>query len=554
MTPRRAAWAGAAVAAACAALALGMPFAPPGPPTPLPGESVYTPPGRGFDALPESYWIRANFHSHARRGARGVGDDGRSEPRDMHEVYGRLGYDFSLHTPHSNRNTTRRAPENWLQLKELTEGPMDRDLPGAQSVGIELSVSNGPNLRWFPDRRYGLGVGHTINHVLVFGVDEFCTDLSPLKAAAEHTHAYGGLIFVAHPVIWEEAYWNQPGLLDKLDGIEVYNGIVLVKTGENEEARFRAATSYSGPGAGAARLAAIGGTDSHGLAWVKDVVTWVRTTHDDVEGVTEGIRKRRTFATRGFFDVELAYPQLGHVIRSGDVALDFALNRRVARIELWREQALAGSWTDASEVRWRERVDENTAYTFKFADGEDFGYTSPVWFEPAPRRRPDLVVRADRIEVHDATVRAVIANVGDAPAQQVGVAIHPGVPWERGAAAAAGKVRTIDRLDPGEERRVEATFHALDEVVWVKVDPEGYGRQDDDAIDESDERNNAAVRVVGGAALDRARRALAIRTQRANRRAVQGYARRAVRPPVSEVATLVGEYTDEGIPELESHD
>ena len=306
-------------------------------PRPSMSESVFTPPGQGFSAQPDEYWIRANFHSHAKRGTFGVGDDGRSEPRVMHEVYGRLGYDFSVHTPHSNRNATHKSAENWLKLKELTEIELDRSLPGSLSVGIELSVAHGPNLTWFKHRRYGRGVGRTINHALLVGLDEYCPNLTPLKAAAEHAHAYGGLMFVAHPVIWEKDYFTLPGNLDKLDGIEVYNGIVMVKTGETEEETFRWATSYGGAGV---RLAAVGGTDSHGLAWVKDVVTWVRTTHNDAEGVVDALRRRRSFVTRGMFGIDLSFPQLGHVLHTEDVALDVVLNRPVESIELWREMTL----------------------------------------------------------------------------------------------------------------------------------------------------------------------------------------------------------------------
>lgn len=543
------------VLAAAGALAVSWAVMSPVPdlPTPVLTQSLYTVPDRGFEAQPEQYWIRANFHSHAKRGTFGVGDDGRSEPRVMHEVYGRLGYDFSLHTPHSNRNTTKRSLENWMKLKELTEVELDRALPGAQSLGIELSVAHGPNLAWFSHRRYGQGVKRTLNHALLLGVDEYCPTLTPLKGAAEHAHAYGGLLFVAHPVIWEKDYFTRAGVIDKVDGLEVYNGIVLVKTQETEEAPFRWATAYGGAGV---RMAAIAGTDSHGLAWVKDVITWVLTTHNDTEAIVDAIQRRRTFVTRGLFGIDLSFPQLGHVLHTGDVVLDFALNRSVERIELWKEMELAKAWDNASEVHWRERIDENAAYTFRITDGEDRGFTSPVWFEPNPLRKPDLTIPADGIELRGTTVRALVRNIGDAAAHQVPVAVYPGVPFYRGASANAKKARRriIARLGPGEEVRIEVGFEDLPELVWVKVDPESYWRDDDDQIEELDERNNAAVWLISGAIADRARRARHIRSLRSDRRVTQGFARRSVRPPLSEVAALVGEYTDEGIPELDTHD
>ncbi len=518
---------------------------PPPPPAQALRQAVYTPPGRGFVARPEPFWVRANLHSHALWIKGGVGDDGRSPARVMHEVYERLGYDFSTHSPHSNRNTSRRSPDIWLTQKEYEEEALDQHLSIARSLSVELSVAHGPNLRWFKVRRYGRGVGRTINHALIFGVDEYTPHLLPLKAAAEMAHVYGGLISIAHPVIWEADYFTLPGNMDKLDALEVYNGIVLAKTGETEEVTFRAAVSYSG---GQARLAAVAGTDSHGLAWAKDLVTWVRTTSNDVDGIVEGIRRRRTFATRGFFDISLDFPQLGRVTRSGNVALDLQLNRPVERIELWREKELAQEWEGTDRVRWRERVIENTAYAFRFEDGTEFGYTSPVWFEPNPERLPDLTVSADDIELRGSTVQATVRNAGDAPAEGVRVAMYGVLPY-KGARPLWEK--TIERLGAGDGARLEARLKKTPELVYVKVDPESYGRADDDAIRESDERNNAAILVRSGPRRARLDRAAAMRQRRLARRAERGFTRRAIRRPGGPSTPLLPEHGE--LPELEDH-
>lgn len=538
---------GLLLASGAAAAALYVEQRPVSPPRLALPEAPFTPSGRGFGARAPFFWVRANLHSHALKGTCGVGDDGRSPPLVMHEVYERLGYDFSVHTPHSNRNAGRRAPESWLSLKEYEESEADSSLTIGRCLGLELSVAHGPNLRRFSHRRYGRGVGRTINHALVLGSDELVPHLTDLKAAAEMAHVFGGIFWPTHPVIWEDDYWDRPAHVDKLDALEIYNGIVLVKTGETEEEVFRHAVAYSGLHA---RLAAVSGTDSHGLAWAKEVVTFVRTTSNDAEGVIEGIRARRTFTTRGLFDLDVGYPQLGRVIRSAEVALDLSLNRPVERIELWRELDRVQTWSGAQQVRWRETIDDGAAYTFKLVDGDEFGYTSPVWYEPAPERLPDLAVAADRIELRGRTARIAVRNVGEAPASNVPVAVYTQLPY-RGARPVA--VPTIPLLRPGSEAWVEVALPEVPQLIFAKADPESYDRSNDDAVHESDERNNAAVLVLSGPLRGRLDRAQTLRRTREARRAERGMVRRSVRRSGTGVTSLLPEHEPGASPELEEH-
>ena len=69
------------------------------------------------------------------------------------------------------------------------------------------------------------------------------------------------------------------------------------------------------------------------------------------------------------FGIDLSFPQLGHVLHTEDVALDVVLNRPVESIELWREMTLVQAWPNASEVHWREHIEDNAAYTLRFLDG-----------------------------------------------------------------------------------------------------------------------------------------------------------------------------------------
>jgi len=510
-------------------------------------EAPFTPRGRGFGVRAPAFWVKANLHSHALKGKCGIGDDGRSPPRVMHEVYERLGYDFSAHTPHSNRNTSRSSAEVFIALKEYEEGELDQQLSISRTLGIELSVAHGPNLRWFKVRRYGRGVGRTINHALILATDEYVPHLSQLKSGAEMAHVFNGLFWPTHPVMWEDDYWDRPEHVDKLDAMEVYNGIVLVKTGETEENNFRRSVAYSGLGA---RLAAVTGTDAHGLAWAKEVVTWVHTTANDLEGIVEGIRQRKTFATRGLFDLDLEFPQLGRVIRSAEVALDLSLNRPLERVELWREQELVQTWSRVDEVRWREQIDRNVAYTFKLVEGEEFGYTSPVWYEPEPQRLPDLVIPKDRLELRGQIARIPVRNVGESTVATAVVAVHGQLPY-RGAKPIAELA--TGPLPPGEEVWVEARFPEPPALVYAKVDPESYTRGDDDAVHESDERNNAAVLVLSGPLRGRLDRAEALRQRRVARRTARGMISRTAGRARPAVESLLPEHEPGATPELEEH-
>ena len=120
-------------------------------------------------------------------------------------------------------------------------------------------------------------------------------------------------------------------------------------------------------------------------------------------------------------------------------------------------------------------------------------------------------------------------------------------PYRRIATLASG---TVTPLDPGEESVVEIRHAGAPHMLFAKVDPESYWREDNDRVVESDERNNALAVPVS----DRWKRLVERSTAIVRRRAVQRAAQGSRRRPSIAGRNLRSVPTGRGeAPELEAH-
>lgn len=365
--------------------------------------------GESFKASPSApSWVRVNFHSHAGDGTPFAGDDGELSPKALHRSFHAVGVDFNVHTPHSSRN---RMPEAaaWF----IRQAAHEAKFPGT-ALGEELTVARGSAyLRW--TKIEGVEVPGNLNHLGLVGIRRFVPDETPFDRACDAAHRDGGICIVFHPgpgrVFWEPGLWERPGHRERIDALEVYNGLAMAGGGVNFEERYREAIAYRGL---ALKIAAVSGADTHGpheLVQIRrrlgvlarfalpaangklserEAVTLVAALQPKLAPILAAVRARTTVATFGLKDLEIACDALGAVRRTGDVALGLRLNRPVERVRLWREGNLRREWRDVQEVRFQEKITVYSSYSFSIKDDGRRAQTSGIWYEPvsAARRMP----------------------------------------------------------------------------------------------------------------------------------------------------------------------
>ncbi len=358
-------------------------------------------------------WLRANFHAHAARDQ--VDDDGSEPPVALHKALREAGIDFSVHSPHSTVNRAADSPAKFRAQRAAEE---KISLPGLTvALGEELTVANGPN---YQSRTQVLGKSApgNLNHLTVLGMKELVPSGMPLAAACDRVHADGGICIVNHcgpgPMMWEEGLWEAPQHRARIDALEVYNGQALSAVGIDFESRYREATSYGGLGL---HIAATTGADTHGPRSVErarsrlaglgaaakllklvmprsdeprpelEAQTLVHANSPSTADVIAAIKARHTIATYGLRKLTVECAGLGEVFPTGEVSLSLSLSRKLQEVTLYREGQPVRSWTDVSEVDFKETVTRPTAYVWGARDGAGRMQTSAIWFEPPPEKK-----------------------------------------------------------------------------------------------------------------------------------------------------------------------
>jgi hypothetical protein len=346
-------------------------------------------------------WIRVNLHAHTADRTPFIGDDGYLTPAALHRDMAQAGVQLSVHTPHSTRNHDPDAPR-LFERQALVE----QRLAGA-ALGEELTVASGP--RFLPWKRVaGVQIPGTLNHLGLVGIRRFVADGTPLQDACDAAHGEGGVCIVFHPgpgpLMWEPGLWERPGNRERVDAIEVYNGLALSSAGVHFEERYRQAIAYAGLGM---RAAAVAGADVHGpgepartrrrlgmLALLplppgerlaeRAAVTLAAARDARLSSVLDAIRARRTVATFGLANLSLECPDLGQVRRTASVDLLLRLGRPVERVRLWREGRPWAEWSYTREARYRTHLFAPASFSFTVEDGPARAQTSGIWYEPPP--------------------------------------------------------------------------------------------------------------------------------------------------------------------------
>lgn len=205
-------------------------------------------------------WLRGGLHSHVAQ---------MGESRDVCEHYRNLGFDFL-------------ATTDYLSITPMPESsPAFMPVPGAEM--------------FCPD-------GDDLTHIICLGLrhlprplDGTMEDVSRL---VRDTEAQGGLAVIAHPA-WSDYSWEKAYALARsgVVGLEVSNRLTWQINGKERSEELWQMLFNAG-----VRLAAIGVDDAIVLEDA-DVTgqTWtgVLVRRPGVEGILEGIRAQRTYASEG---------------------------------------------------------------------------------------------------------------------------------------------------------------------------------------------------------------------------------------------------------------
>jgi len=288
--------------------------------------------------------------------------------------------------------------------------------------------------------------------------------------------------------MWEAGYWDRPGLRDKIDAIEVCNGQIMHALPMDSFALYLRATKYSGWGV---KLAAVGGTDSHSPEAVPEIATLVVAANDSESALVEAVRRRKTYVVFRLLDLRLRCEQLGETLPTGDVDLTLVCSRKVKRITLYREGRSVANWADTDRAEFKETITDNAAYAWRVFDGSGRAYSSAIWYEPQPVLLPDLTIDADACSIRGRTLTVAVGNVGTAPASDIVIEAWSGFPGEDGTLLGR---KTLPQLEASGTAQVSYSLKEKPTgAIFVRVDHEGYGWDEHDAIEELNERNNAAL-------------------------------------------------------------
>ena len=419
-----------------------------------------------------------DIHSHTAE-SEFLKDDGNESVPAQSIRYAEFGYQTVFHTPHSDYTTD---PARWQRQHDYEE---NGDWEISRYLGEEVRVEPGP--KW----QVVNGLKNN-DHLGVIGQDEFIADSLPFKAVCERAHTSGGLVSLNHPgpapAMWEAGYWTRPAIHDKLDAIEVFNGQLMHFIPVDSLGTYFMAVNYGNWGL---KIAAVGGTDSHKSEEDFEVATLVVAPDGSERAIVESIRQRKTYAVFKLLDLRMFCAQLGKTIQSGDVSLKIEISRPVEKIELVREGRSAQVWEYASSAEFTDTITENATFLWKIFDGEGRAYSSAIWYEPNPIQLPDLVIDTDDAKRRGKTLSFAILNDGRATAKDVVVEAWAGYAGEGGELLAS---RAYPEILAGDRLPIELSFESKPAGdIFIRVDPESYTLENDDAIAELNERNNSAI-------------------------------------------------------------
>lgn len=419
-----------------------------------------------------------DIHSHTSE-TEFLKDDGNEPVPAQSARYLKFGYQTIFHTPHSDYTTD---PARWQSEHDYEE---NGNWGLSRYLGEEVRVEPGP--KW----QVVNGLKNN-DHLGVIGQNAFIADSLPFKAVCERAHTSGGLVSLNHPgpapAMWEAGYWTQPAIHDKLDAIEVFNGQLMHFLPVDSLGTYFMAVNY---GKWGLKVAAVGGTDSHKSEDDPQVATLVVAPDGSERSIVEAIRRRNTYAVFKLLDLRMYCAQLGQTIYSGDVNLKIETSRPVEKIELVREGRRAQLWENASSAEFTGTITENTTYLWRIFDGDGRAYSSAIWYEPNPIQLPDLVIDTEGAKRRGKTLSLAVRNDGRATAKDVVVEAWAGYAGEGGELLAS---RSYPEIPAGNRLPIKLILKSEPTgPVFVRVDPESYTLQDDDAIAELNERNNSAI-------------------------------------------------------------
>ena len=419
-----------------------------------------------------------DVHSHTSE-SEFLKDDGNESVAAQSLRYAEFGYQTIFHTPHSDYTTD---PARWQRQHDYEE---NGNWGLSRYLGEEVRVEPGP--KW----KVVNGLKNN-DHLGVIGQDEFIADSLPFKAVCERAHTSGGLVSLNHPgpapAMWEAGYWTQPAIHDKLDAIEVYNGQLMHFVPVDSLGTYFMAVNYSKWGL---KIAAVGGTDSHESDVDPQVATLVVAPDDSERAIVEAIRRRKTYAVFKLLELRMFCAQLGKTIQSGDVKIKIETSRPVEKIELLREGRRVQLWENTNRAEFTDTITENAAYVWKVFDGDGRACSSAIWYEPNPIQLPDLVIDTEGAKLRGKTLSFAIRNDGRVTAKDVVVEAWAGYAGEGGELLAS---RSYPELLAGNRLPIKLDLKSKHTgPVFVRVDPESYTLEDDDAIAELNERNNSAI-------------------------------------------------------------
>jgi len=322
-------------------------------------------------------WWKVNTHAHAvSGGVYTTRDDGLLPVNYWLDRYAIKGYDLLFFTPHSFKNRGAAGEARWVATRDAL--PKEKSSM-TLALGAEVGVPKGPAWRRFEKADY-IGNVHThLNHIVVLGATKWIDPGLGAREVVEHAHATGGVAILAHPEIWEPGYWEAPESGLALDGLEVYNGLLMSVTDRDNAPLYRRAVSYAGLGM---KLAAIGGSDTHKKKATASAATWFAAPAPEAALFVEAVRAHRTFATHDFDDLRVECEGMGEVRHTANVELEIRLDRVVDSIVLWRDEEVAWTWVNVAEADFSEKISTAAAYSWEVRDGDGRGYSSAIWYEP----------------------------------------------------------------------------------------------------------------------------------------------------------------------------
>jgi hypothetical protein len=358
----------------------------------------------------QTTWVKASFHDHeAPYGV--IRDNGDDAPAALVKRLEGADFQVAVHSPHSVvHGDAQQAESAFESLRAADQAQSSSSL--LFDTGEELEVAHGP--AW--QASYAIG-GQTLpgnlEHLGLVGEDVWVPEGTPIDQACATVHEAGGFCVVNHPgpgpLTWEAGYWEAPAYRKVIDALEVYNGQAWAGAGVNYESRYLEATAFSGA-EGGLRLAAVGGTDTHGQDRTPDLrkkdapflpILGTTPPAGDPHGqeleaatllqitgkltwtsVEAAVKTRQTVALAGFDSLDLDCPHLGDELHTSQVDLSLDAGTEIDTITLYAEGKPVKTWSGVGNVDYTATVTQPTAYVWGLVDGDKRAMTSAIWVVP----------------------------------------------------------------------------------------------------------------------------------------------------------------------------